>query len=221
MDVKVSLRGLEPGLMMNSLGRYGADIPDQVKKSGIKTLRNWYETDPTAAKAWEAETGSYRSEDGVLCIPRDVLWACFVRACSGYKVKVGGKNMTANNVFPSVLNFSPHEVHLYDDKGKPITKIESIETKFVNVPPGPRGVKVPKSWAVIFPWNAEFIITAEDTCTSDHLTVAQIIMEHAGKYMGLMDGRPQLKRFNYGRFDVVGWEVMKETGKSKPKAKRK
>lgn len=210
MQVHCKIRGIEPGLMMNSLNGYGQDIPKEIKAKGIKTLGAWYETDRSAAEKWAADFSQYYSDRlKCLVIPQDVISGAFLKACSGIKVKIGSRNHSANTIFPSVLTFNQTETPLLDLDGKPITKYTHVINKFVRVPPR-TGARVPKTWAGVYPWQAEVVIDCAPSMSKGHIDTAKEVMVIAGQYVGIMDGRPALKRFNYGRFDVIGWEVKEE-----------
>ena len=210
MIIKVGLEGMEPGLMMNSLEAYGKDIPKKIREKGIKSLNEWVGVNKAEAQAWMAETSQYRSEKSGLHIPLDVISGCFLKACSGFKVKVGSTKKSANAIFPAVFFFREHEIPLLGADGKRIDKYTHTISKFVRVPPR-TGARVPKTWAGVYPWTAEFSIDCGPTVTLEHLEVAQEVFTFAGLYVGIMDGRPSLKRFNYGRFKLSKWDVIQES----------
>lgn len=212
MSITVKIEGVEPGLLMNSLGGYGADLPPEVKKKGIRDIRQWYEHDKEAARSWEAENGAYRMAKGKqqggktpFCIPLDVIWGCFLCSMGGYKVKVGGKSKPAKGIFPSIFNVAEQEIVLTDRKGKPLYEFTETVTKMVRVPPRTGG-RIPRTWGRLFPWFAEFTFQTINA-TSEQIEVGKEVLVYGGTFVGIMDGRPGLKRFNYGRFEVTGWEV--------------
>ena len=79
-------------------------------------------------------------------------------------------------------------------------------TKFVRIPPR-TGARVMKSWGVIFPWNANFTFNASGKSSNDVLSIAKEVLVSGGQLQGLMEGRPGLRHFGYGQFDVTKWEV--------------
>ena len=102
--------------------KIGAVFPaiEVAAREGILILIDG-EAEPESARGWEAERGSYRMTNGptkdgkpdgktALCIPQDVLWGCFTRACSNFKVKISGKMRPASNVFPSILRLPPAQI---------------------------------------------------------------------------------------------------------------
>lgn len=220
MICKVRLKGIAPGLLMNSLGGYGKSVPDEIKKKGIKDLKGWYEIDKPGAMSWEAENGAYRMSTPIgpdnklhaLCITQDVLWGCFLKGCAGFKVKIGGKNTSANYVFPSVLSLNETEIPLTDEQNVPLTRFTDQVTKIVRIPPGPKGARVPKTWGRLFPWFANFSIQTTQNVNQDHLKCAKEVLVYSGTFQGIMDGRPGLRHFNFGRFEVEQFVVCDDEG---------
>lgn len=208
MNAKITILGLEPGIAMHSLRGYGEDVPENIKKEGIKDLKGWYELRRNEAAEWQAEMGAYRNADGYFIIPREVLWSCFIESCSGYKLKVGGKNSAANKFYASMVSIREPEIVLLDvSTGKPLKKFGSLWTTFVRIPPR-TGSRVLHTRGIVYPWKAEFIMDADDLCTRDQLnTVENILDQSSGRFFGIMSARPQLKKFNYGRFEVSSFDI--------------
>lgn len=213
--VDFTIQGREPGLLMNGLDSMGLKFPEELKKRGIKDLRHWLEVEPEAARHWDAESHSYRQTTTgdeargkrPLVIPGHVLMACWREACSGGKIKLGGKNVPLMRVLPASIRISTLEAPLLDSKLKAIYECTSLKSMFVRIPPR-TGARVLKTWFNIFPWKAKFTAeTVAPECTPDQLDAFKTVLEQAGIYQGIMDGRPGLRRFNYGTFEITEWEI--------------
>jgi hypothetical protein len=221
MIIKAQLKGLEPGLLMNSLGGYGKGVPKEMRDKGIKDLKSWYEIDKAGAQMWEAENGAYRMSTPVepggkvhsFCVTQDVLWGCFLKGCSSMKVKIGGRSMSAKTVFASILAPTAFEFPIVDSSDVPLTKFTDTITKIVRIPPGPKGARVPKTWGRLYPWFCNFSLKTRTAVSRDALDKAREVFEQSGIFQGMMDGRPGLQHFNFGCFEVSKWVVCDDTGK--------
>lgn len=207
MKIHVEIEGLEPGLMMNGLGGYGATIPEEMKDKGIKDLKSWYDSDVNAAREWEAEQKAYRNEKGELIMPTDVLWGTIMNACKGYKIKISGKNTAARMVIPVMFKIKEKEFPIYNGTSskKPATDYE-IEFKIARVPPR-TGARVPKAWPLIFPWRISFGFECSPNVSVSHAKDFKRIVEYACEFCGFMDGRPGLGHFSYGTARITEWTV--------------
>lgn len=216
--VDFTIQGREPGLLMNGLDSMGLKFPEELKKRGVKDLKHWIEMEPENARRWDAESHSYRQttttdaprEKRPLVIPGHVLMACWRQACSGLKIKLGGKNVPMMRILPASIRISTLEAQVLDLKGKPRFDCTELKSMFVRIPPR-TGARVLKTWFNVFPWKAEFTAeTVAPECMPDQLEAFKTVLEHGGIYEGIMDGRPGLRRFNYGTFEITEWKITEQ-----------
>ena len=219
-EIHVRIKGLEPGLMPNSLNGYGNDeVPKEIKAKGVKDLKQWYAIDKPAAgmwaayrgaymlptdNTWDAATGRWTKNEGMY-IPRNVLWSCFILGCRDFKVKIGSSRKSAAVIMPIVFNIKETAIPLFDKDRRPIKEFTGRYDDHVKVPPR-TGARVPKTWGIIYPWWAEFTLKINQAASADTLKLAKEIFDYAGTYLGIMDGRPGLRRgFSNGQFKVETW----------------
>ena len=77
-----------------------------------------------------------------------------------------------------------------------------IQKDVVRIPPK-TGARITQFWVIIEKWELEFTaVILDEVFPSDAIKES---IEYAGMYYGLLDGRPQL-----GRFELVSFEKLKK-----------
>lgn len=134
----------------------------------------------------DAMTRAYRDENGNFYVPKSALRACFING--GKKVKVG--RGAASKLLEAILIFEDDRYYL------PNNDFE-YQQDVVRIPPK-TGARILQYWVTLKDWSLEFsAIILDDTFPSKALEDA---IKSAGLYYGLLDGRPQL-----GRFELVSF----------------
>lgn len=174
--VKVSIKGLSP-LRFNRFLPRGKDEPNLAKMTHEEQVKH-------------ALVRSYRDDKKGFYVPKEALRACILNG--GAKVKIGRGG--AKNLLKAILIFEDDKYFLGTNKYK-------IQQDVVRIPPGPGGARVTQYWVVIEKWKLDFeCVILDDIFPVDGLKDSISV---AGMYFGLLDGRPQLGRFELVKFDKV------------------
>lgn len=135
----------------------------------------------------DALARSYRDAKKGFYIPAAALRACFIMG--GKKVKIGRGG--ASNLLKAIMIFDDEKYFLGTTKYK-------IQQDVVRIPPGPTGARIIQYWVVIEKWKCKFTVSIlDDVFPEDGLRDS---IAAAGLYYGLLDGRPQLGRFELTDF---------------------
>lgn len=138
----------------------------------------------------DALTRSYRDENGEFYVPKEVLRACLING--GKKVKVG-RGMASKSL-EAILIFDEEKYYLGTTKYK-------IQKAVVRIPPK-TGARVTQFWVMVeLPWSLKFSAVILDEVFPSEAIKESI--QFAGLYYGLLDGRPQLGRFELKDFKKV------------------
>lgn len=134
----------------------------------------------------EAERKTYRDNDGNLCLPNKHFKASMIKAATDFKMvgKKSYKEYVKAGVFitPELIVLKPQKYTIHEE---PVVIARSRVM----------------SWRPRFDeWSCEFVMEITDEMLNQ--TTLKEILETAGKYKGVGDYRPE-----YGRFEVVGFEV--------------
>lgn len=174
--VKFSIKGLSPL-------RYNKDLGRDKEASNKKKMTHEQQIE-------DALSRSYKDEKGQFYIPTMALRRCFING--GKKVKIG--RTSASRQLEAIMVFDNNEHFLGTDKYK-------IQDAIVRIPPK-TGARVSQYWVVIEEWELQGIIVAilDDVFPSEALKEAIMF---AGMYEGLLDGRPQLGRFELTNFQKI------------------
>ncbi len=157
----------------------------------------------------EAKKVEYRRDDGILGFPACGLRNCLITGATNLKIG----NRAASSVLPEVISHFPplegDELFPYEDlEGQPVREYEIDTRRAIR---GKQGVLVsrPKIW----PWRLRCALKLTvPTGTNMTLFQRQLlqVMNKAGQYPGLGDGRPQRikgKGLWFGKFKVVELEI--------------
>lgn len=131
---------------------------------------------------------SYRDEKGFY-VPKEALRACIING--GKKVKVG--RGAASKSLEALLIFDEDRYYLGTNEYK-------IQKDVVRIPPK-TGARITQYWAMVESWNLEFSAVILDSVFPSEAIRESII--YAGMYYGLLDGRPQLGRFELKNFEKI------------------
>jgi len=135
----------------------------------------------------DIEDKLYQDENGKTQIPSVYLKNCITEASKQFKIVGKGKS-TYSKLVASTVNIEPFMIDLKAGKYE-IFRISAVNpmTRGRMMTERPRYTK----------WSAQFEIILNDA--SVPISVIQEILEHAGKYVGIGDWRPQTKGM-HGKF---------------------
>ncbi|MBA7589936.1 hypothetical protein ES708_32035 [subsurface metagenome] len=180
IEVKVGIKGIQPGLLMDSLRI--EDIinpPAKPKKYTEEVLQQM------------AEKALYHNGQG-LFIPNRNVKKCLIQGAQMGRIKLAGRQ----NLYPFIeasVFIEPHEI--------PLNKTEP--DNYIQIPMRRKdGNVIPKRLPICLDWALEFGLLIYDDEIIDKVKQA---LEIAGISVGLGNQRPE-----YGRFEVTQWEVVKE-----------
>jgi len=134
----------------------------------------------------DALTRSYRDDKKGFYVPSSALRACLING--GKKVKVGRGG--AGNLLKAILIFDEERYYLGTDEYK-------ISEDVVRIPPR-TGARIMQYWVTIEEWKIKFSANILDGVFPANALKESI--QFAGMYYGLLDGRPQLGRFELTSF---------------------
>ena len=180
-NVRIGLRGIAP-LRQNRL--FSQSVGDGKKKT----------EEDRRKEGWER---SYRIPDGkggfIYYVPTRALKKVAVLGSTGLKIgKKGVPKLMAALYFPqweppaAIVGSEPQLVH-----------------DFVRIPPGPKGVMIEKWWVAFEKWYIEFIGTVFTTVELFPPSILESAYKEAGVLRGLLDGRPDLGRFQVEKFELL------------------
>ena len=179
--IEVTIKGVTP-LLMHRFGMEGADDPGK-RRTGVPDYKA------------EAENALYRDPEGKLYQPAEHIERSMAEA--GKSFKVAGKRGASYarlvgstvDVFPDTI---PHKVQNWETDARPVVVQRARVIRY-----RPR----------LDEWELDFSLRLND----EQLPVGIIkeILDHAGKYTGIGDYRPQMKG-KYGKFMVTKFEEVKE-----------
>lgn len=183
--VRVKCQGTRPIMF----GRMSEEILEHLRK-GTRPQSN-KDADPMRI----AEDKMYKGPNGELCIPADNFWAALVEA--GAFVGFKGKRNLSNSeesVLPGVLNIREDYLTFTDGQG---WRVDQRRGRLDN------GTAV----CIVRPLFPEWGFTATLEIDDSQVSVEKIkeVVETAGRFKGLGEHR---KKGRYGRFAVVGWEIL-------------
>jgi hypothetical protein len=144
----------------------------------------------------EIEDKLYKDDNGKVMLPSVYLKNCIVEASKQFKIVGKGKS-TYSKLVASTIDISPFMIEL--DAGK----YEVFRISAVN--PMTRG-RMMTERPRFNKWKAEFEIILNDS--SVPISVMNEILEHAGKYVGIGDWRPQTKGM-FGKFLISEFKQQK------------
>jgi len=185
-QIKVAIEGIAPILF----NRYTQANVVEVRE-GRSTARK---TD--GARQQEAQENKiYRNKDGLFC-PAENIERAMVSACSISDLKYSGKK-NLGSILKAVVFIEPTEVSFGVDQP------DYIDERPGRIPPGPRGARVIIYRPALKPgWKLSFMIDVFD----DRIAIEKIrrVLDDAGIYIGICDGRPKFGRFMVSVFEKMG-----------------
>ena len=187
MEIKVTIKGLTPLLMNRFTEQAEIDVSSGTRVS-IKS-KNGSPREEAAAKC-------YKESDGNLFIPGTNIFAALVAA--GTFHKVGKSKLTTLK-----SSLIPAGIAVIDLVCPLNTNHWEVDSRSVVIPS--TGGRIMCHRPRIDDWEASFTIEV-DTEMFNEKTV-RILVDDAGKKIGLGDYRPQRKG-PFGRFVVKHWEII-------------
>ena len=144
----------------------------------------------------EIEDKLYQDEKGKTQLPATYLRNSIVEASKQFKIVGKGKS-TYSKLVASTVDIEPFYIELKADKFE-IFRISAVNpmTKGRMMTERPKYNK----------WSASFEIVLNDE--SVPVEVINEILEHAGKYVGIGDWRPQTKGM-FGKFMITSFKIQK------------
>jgi len=141
----------------------------------------------------EVEDKLYLDEDGNPMLPSVYLKNCITEASKQFKIVGKGKS-TYSKLVASTVDIEPFMISLKSGKYE-VFRISAVNpmTKGRMMTERPRYNK----------WSAEFEIIVNDPAVP--ISVINEILEHAGKYVGIGDWRPQ-KKGMHGKFMISSFK---------------
>lgn len=174
--IEAKIKGLSPL-------RYNRYLPITKENAGKRKMTHEQQIEDAMQRAYKDDKGFY--------IPKEAIRACIING--GKKVKIGRGG--ASKLLEAILIFDEDKFYI----GKHPHKIQQ---DVVRIPPK-TGARITQYWVVIEEWSVSFTANILDsTFPSEGLKES---IEVAGMYYGLLDGRPQL-----GRFELVSFKKIKE-----------
>jgi len=144
----------------------------------------------------EVEDKLYIYNDKV-CLPAVYLKNCITEASKQFKIVGKGKS-TYSKIVASTVDVSPNMIELESGKYE-VFRISAVNP----VTKGRMMTERPK----FNTWKAEFEIIANDPAVP--ISVLNEILEHAGKYVGVGDWRPE-KKGMFGKFMITSFKTEKK-----------
>jgi hypothetical protein len=143
----------------------------------------------------DIEDKLYKYEEKI-CIPSVYLKNCIMEASKQFKIVGKGKS-TYSKIVASTVDVSPFMIELN------VKKYEVFRISAVNpMTKGRMMTERPK----FDKWGCEFEIILNDPAVPS--SVINEILEHAGKYVGVGDWRPE-KKGMFGKFMITSFKVVK------------
>lgn len=169
--IEAEIVGLAP-IRFNRFIQLGKDAPNKRKMTHEEQVQDALD------RAYKNDKGFY--------IPKSVLRACIING--GKKVKVG--RGAASKSLAAIMIFEEEKYYLG-------TKDYKIQQDVVRIPPI-TGARITQYWVVLEKWKLKFSAVILDSVFPADAVKEAIIF--AGMYYGLLDGRPQLGRFELKKF---------------------
>lgn len=185
-SIKAKIKGISP-LRFNAFN---------IEKSTTGTSVKMTE-DEKKEEVWQR---AYIDSKGFY-LPRLVIKRTIVNGAKRVKLGRGSASASLN----AIMIFERDRFYLTNFKGRILTKKTGdyvITTDVVRIPPK-TGARVVQRWVTLPEWQTEFeALIIDDTIHSN--TIKESI-NYGGLYQGLLDGRPEL-----GRFEMIEFEVKKK-----------
>jgi len=144
----------------------------------------------------DIEDKLYFDEKGKVQLPSVYLKNCLTEASKQFKIVGKGKS-TYSKIVGSTVDIEPFMIDFISDKYE-VFRISAVNpsTKGRMMTERPQFKK----------WSAEFEVVLNDSAVP--IEVINEILEHAGKYVGIGDWRPQ-KKGMFGKFMIASFKTKK------------
>jgi len=137
----------------------------------------------------------YRDKEGKIVVPSRCVKATIVNAAKEFKVP-GKGNKTFKDYVKAGIIIEPMDIPLITPNGDP-EKAWEIDLQPVVV----KKARITRARPRFDEWALEFdIIIVDPIITSENV---KVFLENAGKYVGLLDGRPEYGLFKVTKFEKV------------------
>jgi len=180
--IDVRIRGVTPLLMnrMTSQSLKGEDI----------TVGKTYDVNEEAQRAAYIEVIDGKKQ---LYIPSEAVYVMTIQTAAPYRVKLGGRRVSASSVLAGAIRIEPEKIPLGRSDYEVDVRPSVIQRS-----------RVLRSRAKVnLPWEASFSIRYYKRLVSATLVeTLKEILQDAGVRMGLLDYRPQHKGW-FGTFEVA------------------
>jgi len=147
-----------------------------------------------AMAEFDIEDKLYQDEKGKTQLPAVYLKNCIVEASKQFKIVGKGKS-TYSKLIASTIEINPFYIELKADKYE-VFRISAVNP----MTKGRMMIERP----MYKKWNASFEIILNDEAVPT--SVINEILEHAGKYVGVGDWRPE-KKGMFGKFIITSFKV--------------
>lgn len=186
--MKVHIRGLPPGLLMNQL------TPEKLQSKAPGPKKKEYDVEKDAAASAYIDT---IDDERQLYIPAEAFYSMILGTAMRYKEK--GKRSSISYLLAGTIRVEPVKI--------PLGHCDyEIDLHTVRVPPR-TGARVVRSRALVPDWEAfPEIVYNKDVLPSNIGETMHAILIDGGIRTGLLDWRPA-KRGPYGTFEVLGFEI--------------
>lgn len=176
--IKVEIIGTSP-LLMNS-----PKAMLEPQEAGITNKKKKY------VPKIEAEKVCYRTKNGKLFVPAEAIKGTMINAATGQKDTV--KKMAVRPLVAAGVRISPKEIILNKQEYEIDQRTVVIQRN-----------RVVKWRPLIKDWKLSFDINYNDEAIDS--PVLHKLLEQAGKWVGILDFRPQ-KLGEFGMFEISKWE---------------
>jgi hypothetical protein len=190
MELKLTLKGLAPGLLMNSPT---AMVPTPTSAKGKPKL---------SGPEDQAKERLYIMPDKkTLYVPAAAVRASILAAGRGYTVKgPSGRRGSAGVTLAASILLGEPNFPLLNEKGKPLTiKDYTVDARRVVV----QRSGIIRGRPLIFPWMLECVFPYFANLEQETI---EAMVKDAGSIAGLLDFRPQKSGW-FGRFELVEMKI--------------
>ncbi len=187
--IRVRIQGVTP-LLMN---RFTEE--SEVKVSGgTSAVQIGDKGTPRA----QAEKKAYKDDDGNLYVPGPNIFSCIIQAGTFHKVGKSKVTTSKSSLIPAGIAVEEIICPLH-------TTDFEVDSRSVVIPS--TGGRIMCHRPRLDAWEVEFTLSVDTDMFAPNFV--RQLLDDAGKKVGLGDYRPSRKG-PFGRFVVVGWEILAE-----------
>lgn len=188
MKIACTIRGLSP-LLMN---RFTEDAEVSVSSGTRVSIKAKGDTPRE-----EAAKRAYKDSNGMLFVPGTNILASIIAAGTFHKVGKSKLTTMKTSLIPAGITVENLVCDLNTDQWE-------VDSRSVVIPS--TGGRIMCHRPRLDEWETTFNMNVEEDMFNEK--TVRILVEDAGRKIGLCDYRPQRKG-PFGRYSVVGWEVSK------------